>query len=192
VGERTEPAGARQPEAPFSDLERAHRGGRSGTVNLLIAVDDPRTDDVRTLLERHLAFSHSVTPAGHVHALGVDGLLDPSVTLFSARVDGVLAGVGAIRQLDPSHAELKSMHTSDGFRRRGVGRAMVDYLLNVAAERGCTRVSLETGTMEAFAPARQMYATAGFEPCEPFGNYTINPHSICMTMLLSAQGHADG
>ncbi len=110
------------------------------------------------------------------------------MTLYSARVDGVLAGVGAIKQLDPSHAELKSMHTSDAFRRRGVGRAMVDHLLHVAAERGYTRVSLETGTMEAFAPARQMYATAGFEPCEPFGDYTGNPHSTCMTISLSAHG----
>ena len=139
-----------------------------------------------------MAFSHSVTPAGHVHALNVDGLLDPSLTLYSARVDGVLAGVGAIKQLDSSHAELKSMHTSDSFRRRGVGRAMVDHLLKVAADRGCTRVSLETGTMEAFAPARHMYATAGFEPCEPFGNYTVNPYSTCMTILLSAHRPAGG
>ena len=154
-------------------------------MELLIAIDDPRVEDVRALLETHLAFAREVTPPGHVHALDIDGLVDPAVTFFSARGDGVLVGIGALKRLDGSHAELKSMHTAQAARGQGVGRAMVDHLLAVAAARGFQRVSLETGTMGAFAPARSLYATVGFTPCEPFGEYTANPNSACMTIDLS-------
>jgi putative acetyltransferase len=150
----------------------------------VIAVDDPRRDDVRALLERHLSFAKAVTPPEDVHALEPDGLLDPSVTFFSLRADGRLLGVGAIKQLDADHVELKSMHTVEEARRRGVGRAIVDHLLAVAAERGASRVSLETGAMDAFAPARSLYASAGFVPCGPYGDYAASPNSAFMTRRL--------
>ena len=153
-------------------------------MDLVIAVDDPRTDDVRTLLDRHLAFARDVTPFDHVHAMEVDDLLSPAVTFFSARRDGALLGVGALKRLDETHAELKSMHTSEGARGHGVGRAMVDHLLAVASDRCYQRVSLETGTGDAFVPARALYTRAGFEPCAPFGEYTVNPYSACMTIDL--------
>jgi putative acetyltransferase len=153
-------------------------------AELVIAQDDPLRPDVTALLERHLAFAHEVTPEGHVHALDVHRLLDPSVTFFSARRDGELFGVGALRELDPTHGELKSMHTPPSARRQGVGRAMVEHLLEVARGRGYDRISLETGTMDAFAPARDLYAAIGFVPCPPFGDYTANAHSVCMTLVL--------
>ena len=116
----------------------------------VVSVDDPRRDDVQALLAEHLAFSRMVTPASGVHALDLDGLLDSSVTFFSARLDGELVGVGALKQLDDTHAELKSMHTVEAARRRGIGRALVEHLLSVAADRMYRRVSLETGAMDAF------------------------------------------
>ena len=153
-------------------------------MDLVIGVDDPRVDDVRALLEKHLSYAQEVTPAGHVHALDIEGLLDPLVTLFTARREGVLLGVGALKQLSESHAEVKSMHTSAAARRQGIGRAMVGHLLAVAADRNYQRVSLETGTMDAFAPARSLYTSIGFTPCEPFGEYTANPNSICLSIDL--------
>ncbi len=149
-----------------------------------IEVVDPRQDEVRALLEQHLAFARSVTPPEHVHALDLDGLLDPSVTLYGLRVEGELLGVGAIKQLDVDHVELKSMHTSQRARRQGIGRAMVDHLVSVAVARGARRVSLETGTMAAFAPARALYAETGFVPCGPFGDYRPSPTSAFMTRAL--------
>ena len=151
----------------------------------MIAEDDPLRPDVTALLARHLAFAHEVTPEGHVHALDVNGLLDPTVTFVSARDEGALLGVGALKEIDPAHAELKSMHTTPAARRQGIGRAMVEHLLDVARARGYERVSLETGTMAAFAPARELYAAVGFVPCPPFGDYTTNPHSVCMTVALT-------
>jgi putative acetyltransferase len=149
-----------------------------------IAADDPRADDVRALLARHLAFAHEETPPEHVHALDLSGLLDPTVTFFSARRDGDLVGIGALRELDRDHGELKSMHTAAEERGRGVGRAMVDHLLGEARIRGYRRVSLETGTTEAFAAARSLYAGAGFTPCGPFGDYRPSPDNAFMTLAL--------
>src|SRR2546428_6246404 len=153
-------------------------------MNVVFAFDDPRVDAGRALLKGPRAFSRAVPPPGHWHALEIDGLLDPAVTFFSARRDGVLVGIEALKRLDDSHAEVKSMHTSDAARGQGVGRAMIDHLLAVAAARNYQRVSLETGTMDAFAPARSLYTKVGFITCEPFGEYTTNPYSTCMTMTI--------
>jgi len=150
-----------------------------------ISIDDPRAEDVRELLERHLAFAKSNTPPEDVHALEVDGLLDPALTVFSFRRNGELLAVGALKRLDARHAELKSMHTAQSARRRGIGRAMVEHLLAVARDRGFRRVSLETGSMPVFAPARLLYASVGFRPCEPFADYRPSPNSTCMTLSLS-------
>jgi putative acetyltransferase len=155
-------------------------------MELVVAVDDPRRDDVQTVLETHLAFSRMVTPAEGVHVLPLAGLLDPAVTFFSARFDGELVGVGALKQLDAAHAELKSMHTVEAARRRGVGRALVEHLLSVAAHRNYRRVSLETGSIDAFAPARSLYTELGFTPCPPFGEYVGSPTSACMTIELGS------
>jgi putative acetyltransferase len=150
-----------------------------------IAIDDPRADDVRELLRRHLEFARSHSPPEDAHALDADGLADPAVTFFSLRrEDGELLAVGALKRLDEDHAEVKSMHTVEVARGTGIGRAMVDHLVRVARERGFRRVSLETGSMAAFAAARSLYERAGFEPCEPFGDYRPSRNSVFMTMRL--------
>jgi putative acetyltransferase len=154
-------------------------------LSLHIEDDDPRREDVRRLLERHLAFANESSPPEHVHALDMAALLDPSITFCSARSDGELVGVGALKELDPGHGELKSMHIAEAARQRGVGRAIVDHLVDMAQRRGYRRVSIETGTTHVFVPARSLYLSAGFTPCDPFGEYTSNPHSICMTLALA-------
>ena len=151
----------------------------------VVAPDDPAAPDVRALLQRHLDFADEHSPPEDVHALNVDGLLAPEVTFLSVRVDGELLGVGAIKELDPSHGELKSMHTLVEARGRGVGRAVLTELLGIAQDRGYTRVSLETGSMAAFAPARAMYAAAGFVDCGPFADYTESSYSSFMSLALT-------
>jgi putative acetyltransferase len=143
---------------------------------------------VAALLRVHLARARELSPPEHVHALDIDGLLDPAVTFFSARRDGLLLGVGALKELDPTHGEVKSMHTAAAARRQGVGRAMVEHLLAVARQRDYRRVSLETGTGDDFRPARTLYAAAGFSTCPPFSHYTDNPYSTCMTIVLGPSG----
>lgn len=149
-----------------------------------ISIDDPAAPDVRRLLATHLAFARGQTPPEDAHALDVDGLLDASVTFFSLRRDGVLLAVGALKRLGPDHAEVKSMHTVAAARREGIGRRMAEHLIAVAREAGYRRLSLETGSMAAFAPARALYASVGFAECEPFGSYRASPNSTYMTMGL--------
>lgn len=151
-----------------------------------IAIDDPNRDDVRQLLSVHLSFTSTTSPPEDVHALDVAGLSAPDVTFFSLREDSVLLGVGAIRELDPAQGEIKSMHTSAEARGRGVARAILDQILDTARARRYSRVSLETGTMEDFAPARRLYEAAGFEVCPPFNGYWESPHSVCMTLALES------
>jgi len=150
----------------------------------VISPDDPRADDVRLLLHRHLTFARATTPPEDIHALDLDGLLDPAISFFSCRADGELLAIGALKHLDDGHAEVKSMHTAEAARGRGLGRAMLEHLLGVARERGYRRVSLETGAMDAFAPARALYASARFELTGPFADYGPSPNSVYMTLAL--------
>ncbi len=149
-----------------------------------IAVDDPRSDDIRELLELHLDFCNLHSPPEDVHALDVEGLAGPDITFLSLRVNGELLAVGALKRLDAEHAELKSMHTVSAARGRGIARKMVDHLIGIARDRGFRRVSIETGSMEAFAPARALYASAGFSECGPFGDYVPSVNSTFMTRLI--------
>jgi putative acetyltransferase len=155
-------------------------------VELTIAVDDPLAPDVGELLDAHLGFAHEESPPEHVHALPATRLREPGVTFVSARdaATGELLGVGALKELDPEHGEVKSMHTRAVARGRGVARAVLGHLLGIARERGYRRVSLETGTTDAFAPARTLYASVGFVRCPPFAQYADNDFSVCMTLAL--------
>jgi putative acetyltransferase len=151
---------------------------------LTIEVDDARVEDVRALIGRHLAFTTQTSPPEDMHALGIEGLVEPSVTLYSARREGRLLAVGALKRLDGEHAELKSMHTAAEARGRGIGRAMLLRLLSAARDGGYRRISLETGSMAEFAPARALYASAGFEVCGPFADYVLSPYSTFMSLSL--------
>jgi putative acetyltransferase len=141
--------------------------------------------DVQALLAEHLAGMHAQSPPESVHALALEGLRRPDVTLLSARdADGRLLGIGALRELDARHGELKSMRTADGARNRGVGAAVLAEILRLARARGYGRVSLETGTPEGFAPGRRLYERHGFTICPPFADYREDPFSCCMTLQL--------
>jgi len=162
------------------------------TLDGEVSADDPRAPDVRALLERHLAAMLAATPPEHAFALDAAGLLDPAISFFSFRADGELLGVGALKRLDAEHAEIKSMHTAAAARGRGVGRAMLRHLLGVARAEGVRRVSLETGTMAEFAPARALYESAGFTACGPFADYRPSDDNCFMTLLLESDAAAAG
>jgi putative acetyltransferase len=134
-----------------------------------------------------------VTPVEYSFALDVDQLVDPSVTFFSARKGGRLVGIAALKRLDETHGEIKSMHTREAERGRGVGRALVEHILAFAREAGYRRVSLETGATEEFIAARTLYARAGFKASAPFADYRPSPYNTFMTMNLeSAAGDPSG
>ena len=152
---------------------------------LEIAEDDLAAEDVRALIALHLSGMHAESPACKVHALPLEKLRQPGVTFYAARVHGQLAAIGAIKQLDDAHGELKSMRAAPEWRGKGVGEAMLVHLLEVARARGYARVSLETGRTEAFAPAVALYRKYGFEECAAFGDYVVDEFSQCLTLYLT-------
>ncbi len=151
---------------------------------LTFVVDDLRGPAIAALLREHLAHMHEVTPAQSVHALDLEALRAPDITFWSVWRGEELVGCGALRELDPRHGEVKSMRTVEAHRGEGVGAAMLEHLLAEAARRGYARVSLETGAMPAFAPARALYARFGFEPCAPFGEYAVDANSVYLSKRL--------
>ena len=151
---------------------------------LAVARDTPATPDVQALLSRHFEIMRASSPEESCHVMKPDALLEKGAVLFAARAADVLLGVGALAPLADGQGELKSMHTSAEARGRGVGRAILLALLDHARVQGMSRVSLETGTAELFAPARALYAAHGFVACPPFGSYVTDPLSVFMTRTV--------
>jgi putative acetyltransferase len=151
---------------------------------LAITEDDLSAKDVQALVALHLGGMHAESPACKVHALPLDKLRQPGVTFYTARVNGALAAMGAIKHLDAAHGELKSMRAAPEWRGKGVGEAMLAHLLGEARARRYSRVSLDTGRTEAFAPAVALYRKYGFEECEAFADYVVDDFSWCLTLVL--------
>jgi len=146
--------------------------------------DDLRGPEIAALLEAHLKDFEPLSPPESRHALDLEGLRRPEIHFYSAWEDGQLLGCGAFKRLDTAHAEIKSMRTDSQHLRKGVARAILAHLIDEARALGIQRLSLETGSMEAFAPARQLYAAFGFDYCEPFADYAEDPYSVFMTRTL--------
>ncbi|TAK40571.1 MAG: GNAT family N-acetyltransferase [Betaproteobacteria bacterium] len=149
-----------------------------------IRLDDLSGPAIRALLEEHLRSMHSLSPPESVHALDLDGLRQPEITFWTVWSGNELLGCGALKELDPRHGEIKSMRTAQAHLRKGVARAMLEHIMREAKRRSYARLSLETGSMEAFEPAQRLYASFGFTHCPPFGDYTEDPNSVFMTRLL--------
>jgi len=149
-----------------------------------IRIDDLGGPEIAALLHEHLRDMHRVSPPESIHALDLESLRRPAITFWTIWDAGILAGCGAIKELDPQHAEIKSMRTASSHRRKGVAKQLLQHLLDVAKQRGYTRVSLETGSMDFFMPARALYASFGFENCPPFADYIEDPNSVFMTKQL--------
>ena len=149
-----------------------------------IRVDDLTGEATRALIAFHLDGMHDTSPPESVHALDIDGLRHPSVTFWSAWIDGELAGIGALKSIDAERGELKSMRVDDRFRGSGVGRALLRHIIAEARGRGMTSLWLETGSPDDFVPAQRLYESEGFARCGPFDGYTDDPFSVFMTRTL--------
>ena len=163
----------------------AHTPPRCQNCPVQIVPASPHEPDVTELLTQHLREMHGASPACSVHALAIDELAAPHVTLLAARDGEALLGIGAITELDATHGELKSMRTADAARGKGVAAAVLTQLLAIASERGYTRVSLETGSQDFFAPARRLYERHGFASCAPFADSTDDPASAYSSLEVS-------
>lgn len=149
-----------------------------------IHVGELRNKDVITLLQEHHKDMLSHSPAESVHALDLNALEAPDITFWSFWINQTLAGVGALKEIDMEHGEIKSMRTSTNHLRQGVAGKLLEHIIKQANIRSYKRLSLETGTMNAFLPAQKLYQQFGFLECEPFGNYKEDPYSMFMTKRI--------
>jgi putative acetyltransferase len=151
---------------------------------LEIRIDDLTGPEIAELLREHLANMAENSPPESIHALNIEQLRQPDITFWSAWSEDGLLGCGALKELDPLHGEIKSMRTVSRHRRKGVAARLLEHILEEARRRNYRRVSLETGSMSAFAPAHHLYASFGFVECGPFADYVEDPNSRFMTKEL--------
>ena len=149
-----------------------------------IETDDLSRPEIHVLLNEHLKNMYELSPPESVHALDLDKLRKPGITFWSAWEGPTLLGVGALKELDPKHGEIKSMRTPAALRRKGAGRAILAHIIEVARSRSYERLSLETGSQEGFKPAQALYESFGFTRCGPFAGYRDDPNSYFMTLRL--------
>jgi putative acetyltransferase len=144
-------------------------------------LDDPR---VQTLLAHHFKTARAQTAPDSAHALDLSGLKSSDIQFWSAWDEDQVIGIGALKRLSESHGEIKSMHTDQLYRRKGVASAMLRHIIAAARQMGLSRLSLETGSWPYFEPARELYRRHGFVECQPFANYIPDSNSIFMTLEL--------
>ena len=146
-----------------------------------IKIDDLRGPEIAALLAEHLACMAQVSPPESRHALDLERLRQPGITFWTVWDGPALAGCGALKELDAIHGEVKSMRTAQTHLRRGVAAMVLQHIIAEAQRRGYRRLSLETGAMAYFAPARSLYRKAGFTDCAAFVGYKPDPNSAFFT-----------
>jgi len=149
-----------------------------------IIIDNLTGPEIHALLNEHLQSMYELSPPESVHALDLEKLRVPEITFWTIWEGPLLLGCGALKELDKTHAEVKSMRTPAAHRGKGAGRALLAHIIETARSRSYQRLSLETGTAAAFHPAHRLYESAGFVYCGPFGEYVDDPHSVFMTTVL--------
>lgn len=154
-------------------------------LSFRIVEDDLSGAETQQLIAHHLGAMRDTCAIDSVHALDLDALRHPSLTVWSAWHEGRISAIGALKQLDDQRGEVKSMRVDDDFLRTGAGRAMLRHIIATARARGFTSLWLETGVEPRFVPAHRLYASEGFVECGPFGDYRPDPMSLFMTRALA-------
>jgi putative acetyltransferase len=167
-----------------ADSPAMRSGSEEGMNQLRIVVDDLSGSQIGAFLDEHIQEMRAITPLESKYALDLDELRAPEITFWSVLDGDAVVGCGALKRLDPDHAELKAMRVAATRRRGGIASLLLEHLIAEARRMGCTRLSLETGSAEFFPPARRLYERFGFTYCEPFAGYQSSPHNLFMTRAL--------
>ena len=149
-----------------------------------VRLDDLSGAQIARLLHEHLRGMRQNSPPESVHALDLAELRKPEIAFWTVWEGDELLGCGALKELDPRHGEIKSMRTAAAHLRKGVATRLLEHILQEARRRAYRRVSLETGSGPAFAPALSLYTRFGFRHCGPFADYAEDPFSVFMTRTI--------
>ena len=153
-------------------------------MQFVARIDDLSSAEVQDLVAEHLRGMHAHTPPGHVNALAIEALRRPDITFWSVWSGESLCGCGALKELDASTGEIKSMRTRPAFLRQGLGQFLLDEIVRTARSRGYQRLCLETGTGPAFDAAHALYLRNGFRWCGAFGDYQATEFNVFMEKRL--------
>ncbi len=107
----------------------------------------------------------------------------PRAAFVVAWLDGEPVGCGAIRPMDDADvAEVKRMFVRRTVRGRGLSRAILRQLEEVAREFGYAKLRLETGVYQTEAIG--LYESSGYAPIDCYGKYVGNPISLCYEKVV--------
>ncbi|HEX8833794.1 MAG TPA: GNAT family N-acetyltransferase [Abditibacteriaceae bacterium] len=154
-------------------------------MGITIKIDDLSAPEIAAFIQEHINEMKATSPPESKHALDLEGLKKPDVTFWAVWDGTTLTGCGALKELDARHAEVKSMRTAATYRGQGIAAKLLQHIVHEAEQRGYERLSLETGSMPFFEPARALYEKFGFAPCAPFSTYKEDVNSVFMTKELS-------
>ena len=140
--------------------------------------------EVNELLTKHFIELRSVSPEGSTHVLDIPGLKVASIKFWSLWENEELIGCGALKFLDKSHGEFKSIRVADKFRKKGFGIKIINHLISEAKKLNIKKLSIETGSGSFFMPARKLFEKTGFKPCEPFAHYKKDPNSCYFSLNI--------
>ena len=141
--------------------------------------------EVNKLLKKHFIELRSVSPEGSTHVLDIDGLKNTSIKFWSLWEENKLVGCGALKFLETYHGEFKSIRVADDFRKKGYGKKIIYHLISESKEIGIKKLSVETGSSNFFLPARKLFTSCGFKPCDPFAHYKLDPNSCYFNLIIN-------
>ena len=141
--------------------------------------------EVNKLLKKHFIELRSVSPEGSTHVLDIDGLKNTSIKFWSLWEENKLVGCGALKFLEANHGEFKSIRVADDFRKKGYGKKIIHHLISESKEIGIKKLSVETGSGNFFLPARKLFTSCGFKPCDPFAHYKLDPNSCYFNLIIN-------
>ena len=153
-------------------------------VQMKIRIDDLSDPKIEIFLNEHIEDMKSVSPPESKHALDIDNLRKHEITFWSVWSEEEIIACGALKALNQTHAEIKSMRVSSALRGNGVASELLNHILDEARLKKYRKLSLETGSMAFFEPARRLYEKHGFKYCAPFASYKADVNSVFMTLDL--------
>ena len=136
---------------------------------IVIDVETPLQDEVRTLVAELNAVLMELTPPEHCHHLTVEQMADEDTTVFIAREGGVAVACGALKRHADGIGEVKRMYTRPSHRGRRIGEQIVARIEATARAEGLKRLVLETG--DRHYAAWKVYERSGFTRCGPVLDY---------------------
>jgi putative acetyltransferase len=145
-------------------------------MTIIIAVEDPLQEDVRTLVRELNETLDDLTPPEFNYSMSVEEMADPSMTVFVARENGVAIGCGALKRHAGAVGEVKRMYTRPQAQGRGVGGRILNEIEALARNEGLAQLVLETG--DRHPAAWRIYERGGFARCDAVLDYPDSKYSV--------------